>query len=398
MKEFIKRDIEKAILENLKLYPSLTIQGPRQCGKTTLLKELFPNYSYVDLDDYNARNLAEVDPYEFFKRYPEPVIIDEVQRVPSILSTVKARIDLSDKKGMYILSGSSQVKLLTSVSESLAGRTGILTMYPLSMKELKATGIVLDRDTQLISGFMPYLFNNDGVSPYDYYSNYISTYVERDIVSESIVKDKKRFEVFLRALAGRVGQLVDYSGLSNDVGVSSTTIKHWISILEASYIIYILQPWQKNRISRAVKTPKIYFVDTGLLAALLGITTPNQMLRDPLRGNIFENLAIMEAVKSRTSRGENLPFYFFRNSRGEEIDFIIERNEGLSLYEIKSAEVSTSSFFDVMKSFQSKTDMRILSKNLIYAGETGEINGVNLINFHDIANYTPKEEKFILRI
>lgn len=290
------------------------------------------------------------------------------------------------------------MKLLTSVSESLAGRTGILTMYPLSMKELKATGIVLDRDTQLISGFMPYLFNNDGVSPYDYCSNYISTYVERDVVSESIVKDKKRFEVFLRALAGRVGQLVDYSGLSNDVGVSSTTIKHWISILEASYIIYILQPWQKNRISRAVKTPKIYFVDTGLLAALLGITTPNQMLRDPLRGNIFENLAIMEAVKSRTSRGENLPFYFFRNSRGEEIDFIIERNEGLSLYEIKSAEVSTSSFFDVMKSFQSKTDMRILSKNLIYAGETGEINGVNLINFHDIANYTPKEEKFILRI
>lgn len=196
MKEFIKRDIEKAILENLKLYPSLTIQGPRQCGKTTLLKELFPNYSYVDLDDYNARNLAEVDPYEFFKRYPEPVIIDEVQRVPSILSIVKDRIDLSDKKGMYILSGSSQVKLLTSVSESLAGRTGILTMYPLSMKELKATGIVLDRDTQLISGFMPYLFNNDGVSPYDYCSNYISTYVERDVASESIVKIKTDLKFF----------------------------------------------------------------------------------------------------------------------------------------------------------------------------------------------------------
>ncbi len=352
----------------------------------------------MDLDDYNARGLAVADPYEFFKRYPEPVVIDEVQRVPSILSVVKTRIDLSDKKGMYILSGSSQLKLLTSVSESLAGRTGILTMYPLSMAELKGAGIVLDRDVQLVSGFMPYIFNNGGFPPYDYYSNYISTYVERDVVSESAVKDKNRFEVFLRALAGRVGQLVDYSGLSNDVGVSSTTIKHWISILEASYIIYILQPWQKNRISRSVKTPKIYFADTGLLAALLGITTPNQMLRDPLRGNIFENLAIMEAVKTRTSRGENLPFYFFRNSRGEEIDFIIERNEGLSLYEIKSAEVSTPSFFETMKNFQTKTNLRILSNNLIYAGETGSVNGINLINFHDIAGYIPEEEKFTLSL
>ena len=398
MKGFMKRDIEKTILRNLELYPSITIQGPRQCGKTTLLKEVFPHYSYVDLDDYNARGLAVADPYEFFKRYPEPVIIDEVQRVPSILSVVKTRIDLSDKKGMYILSGSSQLKLLTSVSESLAGRTGILTMYPLSMAELKGAGIVLDRDVQLVSGFMPYIFNNGGFPPYDYYSNYISTYVERDVVSESAVKDKNRFEVFLRALAGRVGQLVDYSGLSNDVGVSSTTIKHWISILEASYIIYILQPWQKNRISRSVKTPKIYFADTGLLAALLGITTPNQMLRDPLRGNIFENLAIMEAVKTRTSRGENLPFYFFRNSRGEEIDFIIERNEGLSLYEIKSAEVSTPSFFETMKNFQTKTNLRILSNNLIYAGETGSVNGINLINFHDIAGYIPEEEKFTLSL
>ena len=248
----IQRTIEKHISSLMNEYFSVSIFGPRQCGKTTLAKNLFPSFSYANLEDMNVRSLAKNDPEEFFTRFPEPVIIDEIQRVPELLSTVQVRIDKNQKKGQYLITGSQQISLKSSITQSLAGRTAIVQMLPLSISELYSANIKLDRDSQLVSGFMPFLYAESGHSPFEYYKNYVNTYLERDIVQIAAVHDLIRFEKFMRLLAGRVGQLVNNSILATEVGVSSTTIGSWLSVLEASHVIYTLKPWFKNRNSQVV--------------------------------------------------------------------------------------------------------------------------------------------------
>ena len=357
-------------------YFSVSIFGPRQCGKTTLAKTLFPSFSYANLEDMNVRSLAKNDPEEFFTRFPEPVIIDEIQRVPELLSTVQVRIDKNQKKGLYLITGSQQISLKSSISQSLAGRTAIVQMLPLSISELYSANIKLDRDSQLISGFMPFLYAESGHSPFEYYKNYVNTYLERDIVQIAAVHDLIRFEKFMRLLAGRVGQLVNNSILATEVGVSSTTIGSWLSILEASHVIYTLKPWFKNRNSQVVKTPKIYFCDTGLVSYLLGIETPEQMIRDPLLGNIFENFVVIEALKTRLNLGLEPNLYFFRNSNGLEIDLILQEQNKLKLFEIKSGKSLNDEFCRNMKNFSAKYNEDIVSDStkgtVIYSGETYE--------------------------
>ena len=357
-------------------YFSVSIFGPRQCGKTTLAKNLFPSFSYANLEDMNVRSLAKNDPEEFFTRFPEPVIIDEIQRVPELLSTVQVRIDKNQKKGQYLITGSQQISLESSITQSLAGRTAIVQMLPLSISELYSANIRLDRDSQLVSGFMPFLYAESGHSPFEYYKNYVNTYLERDIVQIAAVHDLIRFEKFMRLLAGRVGQLVNNSALATEVGVSSTTIGSWLSILEASHVIYTLKPWFKNRNSQVVKTPKIYFCDTGLVSYLLGIETPNQMIRDPLLGNIFENFVVIEALKTRLNLGLEPNLYFFRNSNGLEIDLILQEQNKLKLFEIKSGKALNDEFCRNMKNFSAKYNEDIASDStkgtVIYSGETYE--------------------------
>jgi len=357
-------------------YFSVSIFGPRQCGKTTLAKTLFPSFSYANLEDMNVRSLAKNDPEEFFTRFPEPVIIDEIQRVPELLSTVQVRIDKNQKKGQYLITGSQQISLKSSITQSLAGRTAIVQMLPLSISELYSANIKLDRDSQLISGFMPFLYAESGHSPFEYYKNYVNTYLERDIVQIAAVHDLIRFEKFMRLLAGRVGQLVNNSALATEVGVSSTTIGSWLSILEASHVIYTLKPWFKNRNSQVVKTPKIYFCDTGLVSYLLGIETPEQMIRDPLLGNIFENFVVIEALKTRLNLGLEPNLYFFRNSNGLEIDLILQEQNKLKLFEIKSGKSLNDEFCRNMKNFSAKYNEDIVSDStkgtVIYSGETYE--------------------------
>ena len=357
-------------------YFSVSIFGPRQCGKTTLAKTLFPSFSYANLEDMNVRSLAKNDPEEFFTRFPEPVIIDEIQRVPELLSTVQVRIDKNQKKGQYLITGSQQISLKSSITQSLAGRTAIVQMLPLSISELYSANIKLDRDSQLISGFMPFLYAESGHSPFEYYKNYVNTYLERDIVQIAAVHDLIRFEKFMRLLAGRVGQLVNNSALATEVGVSSTTIGSWLSILEASHVIYTLKPWFKNRNSQVVKTPKIYFCDTGLVSYLLGIETPEQMIRDPLLGNIFENFVVIEALKTRLNLGLEPNLYFFRNSNGLEIDLILLEQNKLKLFEIKSGKSLNDEFCRNMKNFSAKYNEDIASDStkgtVIYSGETYE--------------------------
>lgn len=357
-------------------YFSVSIFGPRQCGKTTLAKNLFPSFSYANLEDMNVRSLAKNDPEEFFTRFPEPVIIDEIQRVPELLSTVQVRIDKNQKKGQYLITGSQQISLKSSITQSLAGRTAIVQILPLSISELYSANIKLDRDSQLVSGFMPFLYAETGHSPFEYYKNYVNTYLERDIVQIAAVHDLIRFEKFMRLLAGRVGQLVNNSTLATEVGVSSTTIGSWLSILEASHVIYTLKPWFKNRNSQVVKTPKVYFCDTGLVSYLLGIETPEQMIRDPLLGNIFENFVVIEALKTRLNLGLEPNLYFFRNSNGLEIDLILQEQNKLKLFEIKSGKSLNDEFCRNMKNFSAKYNEEIASDStkgtVIYSGETYE--------------------------
>ena len=382
-------------------YPSVTLYGPRQCGKTTLAKDLFPAFSYANLEDPQTRLLAQSDPEEFFVKYPEPVIIDEIQRVPELLSTVQVHIDRNQQKGQYLITGSQQVPLKKAVAQSLAGRTAVLTMLPLSFEELSSAGIELDRDAQLVAGFMPFLYKENGHSPNDYYRSYIDTYLERDVAGINAVQDLSKFIVFLKLLAGRIGQLVNCSALSVEVGVSGTTINSWISVLEASHIIFKLVPWYTSRTSQVVKTPKIYFCDTGIASCLLGIETPMQMSRDPLLGNLFENMVIAEVVKERLNSGANPDFYFFRNSNGLEVDLIHKRNHALNLYEIKSGKSLDKNFISSMKNFRNhypETKNTDFIGTVVYSGDdVPSFKGCQFVNYKHIAPlFSTSEERFTL--
>ncbi len=386
----------------MKDYPSIVVLGPRQCGKTTLVQNMYPNFSYANLEDMNTRALAKNDPEEFFTRFPEPVIIDEIQRVPELLSTVQVRIDKSKKAGQYILTGSQQISLKNTIVQSLAGRIAIIKLLPLSLEELKQSNIELDRDTQLISGCLPFLYSKRGLKPFEYYRNYVQTYLEKDVAQINAVHDLMRFENFLRLLAGRIGQLVNNSALASEVGVSSTTIGSWLSILEASHIVYILRPWFQNRTSQIVKTSKVYFCDTGLAAYLLGIENPSQMQRDPLMGNLFENLVILEALKTRYNYGVEPDLFFFRNSKGLEIDLILKENRQLALFEIKSGKALNDEFTKNMKQFFEiyKADIKPSKTKgtIIYSGENYEsYKDFSYYNFHNTSSlFSPKEAVFTL--
>lgn len=394
----IKRLIEQQIIQSMKDFPSVTIYGPRQCGKTTTVRELFPDFSYANLEDINVRRLAVDDPAGFFARFPEPVIVDEIQRVPELLSAVQARIDRTQAKGQYVFTGSQQIALKAAVAQSLAGRTAILNMLPLSLKELAEEGIRLDRDTQLLAGNMPYLFANKGISPSEYYKSYIETYLERDIAMQNQVHDMAAFERMLCLLASRTGQLLNESSLAADTGISTKTLKGWLSILGSTHIIYLLRPWYSSRTSQEVKTSKIYFCDTGIAAYLLGIETPAQMGRDPLMGQLFENMIVMEAVKAEYDNNIIDSLFFFRNSNGVEVDLLHKRPEGMNLFEVKSSMSISKDFLKGISYYRSRYGAA--SSNVIYAGEDyPEYLGSRFVDFHNAYGlFVPEAGKFRLDI
>ena len=392
----INRHISNYIEREMNSFPSVTLFGPRQCGKTTIARSMYPDFSYANLEDMNTRRLAIEDPDEFFVRFPEPVIIDEIQRVPDLLSTVQVRIDKSHKTAQYLITGSQQIPLKSAVAQSLAGRTAVVNMLPLSISELKDSGIILDRDVQILTGGMPYLFVEKGRIPSDYYRSYISTYLERDVAGQNQVHDLTRFMRFMTLLAGRVGNLVNDSALASEVGVSSTTIGSWLSILEASHLVFMLKPWYNSRTSQVVKTPKIYFCDTGIAANLLGLETPAQVLRDPLLGNLFENLVVVEALKATLSSGSMNNLFFFRNSNGVEVDLVQKKENKLELYEIKSGKALDNDYLRNMRSFCNKYGE--CKSSVIYSGDGyPSFNGVSFYNFHDVYSlFQKKDEVFHL--
>ena len=366
--EMIERNLTPLVRKAASQYPSVTLFGPRQSGKTTLAKSCFPGFSYANLEHLATRALAEADPDAFFRRFPPPVIVDEVQRVPSIVSQIQVMIDEKrDMMGRFILTGSHQTKLSETVSQSLAGRTSILTLYPPSLDELGDSAKSLSTDELLLSGFMPDIHAR-GVDPVDWYRNYVQTYLERDVRQMVNVKDLSLFERFLVLLAGRVGQIVNASALAGEVGVSSTTVSGWISILEASFLVHRLQPWFPNRGKRMVKSPKLYFTEPGLATHLLGIETTEQLVRDPLRGNLFENLVVADALKQRANAGRTPNLWFMRTEDGFEIDLILQRGRTLKPMEIKSAMTWHDSFARNLRAF-SKDEAQAEAPVVIYDGD-----------------------------
>jgi uncharacterized protein len=381
----IARHITPYIQRMASCFPVVTILGPRQSGKTTLCREVFRNHTYVNLEDKNTRELAFNDPKGFFDLYSGPVIIDEVQRVPELLSTVQVLADCCSDRGHFILTGSHQPRLHEEISQSLAGRTGILKLLPLSLAELSDAGIRLSRDEYLLNGFMPRLYN-ENIPPTMLYPAYYATYVERDVRQMVNIANQHAFETFIKLLAGRVGQVVNLASLAGDVGVSANTLNSWLSVLEASYIIFRLPCYFNNFGKRLIKAPKIYFTDVGLAASLLGIETPEQIARDPLLGGLFENMVVAEALKTQYNAGKQIPsIYYFRIQGRNEVDLLIEQNRKLIPIEIKAGKTLVPSFADDLRKFMD-FPITCVSPTVLYAGDTpATIRGIKFDNFLNTA-------------
>ncbi|MBQ7189419.1 MAG: ATP-binding protein [Kiritimatiellae bacterium] len=384
----IHRLLSAKILEMAEHYPVITLLGPRQSGKTTLARALFPFFTYANLEDPESRTLARDDPKTFFETFPEPLIVDEVQHVPELLSHIQVRVDADRRRtGRFLLTGSHQPRLKEAVSQSLAGRTAELELMPLSLEELAGRTGTVPTDEILLRGFFPDAWES-GVPPTDFQRNYFRTYVERDVRTLLEVRNRAAFEKFLHLLAGRIGQLVNLDGLAGEVGVSAPTIENWISVAEASFIVFRLRPWFANIGKRFVKTPKIYFTDVGLASYLLGIETTTQLARDPLRGNLFENMVIADLVKNRTNIGRDPALFFVRDSKGFEVDALYAIGRDLRPLEIKSARTFDSSFAKNLIAFR-RLVQDCAHPAIIYDGEPyADRLGVRCLPFRSLSRQT----------
>ena len=341
----IERVLKTKLLEMAAKYPIVTVTGPRQSGKSTLLKASFPDYQYVSLEDPDMRLFATDDPRGFLATYPDKTIIDEVQRVPSLFSYIQTHSDKENKEGMYMLAGSHNFLLMENVNQSLAGRTAVLKLLPFSHQEMSLGNILPTAvDEEIFKGAYPRIYDKD-IAPVDYYPYYIQTYVERDVRLMKNIGDLSKFIRFIKLCAGRIGQLLNLSSLANECGVAVSTISTWISILEASYICYLLKPDHNNYAKRLVKTPKLYFYDTGLACSLLDIRSPEQVSTHFLRGGLFENLVINEFIKEAYNKGEEPNLTFWRDSTGNEVDLLRTMEGKQYAYEIKSGATYSSDFF-----------------------------------------------------
>ena len=349
--------------------PIITLTGPRQSGKTTLVKKLFPNHGYANLESAEVRAFAETDPKGFLSQFSEGIILDEVQRIPNLLSYVQVVSDENPRPGFFILSVSQNFALLESISQSLAGRTSIFNLLPLSLSELRDFGTIYERyENYVFKGFYPRLYDLD-LHPQELLPDYIDSYLERDVRQLINVKNLGSFQFFLRLCAGRNGQLLNKNSLAAEIGVDNKTINSWLGILEASYIIFRLHPYHKNYKKRLIKTPKLYFYDTGLACALLDIRSEDQLNSHYLKGELFEAFIISELMKERINQGNRPRLYFWRDKTGHEVDCLIEEGTLLKYIEIKSGRTLNTSFFKNLTFFQKLSEASPENAYLIYGGK-----------------------------
>ena len=363
----ITRAITPVLQQRAASLPVVTVTGPRQSGKTTLCRMTFPEMAYANLERPDLRAFAQDDPQGFLANYPDGAIFDEVQRVPNLLSWIQVDVDQRQQMGRFILTGSHQFELNQQISQSLAGRTALLSLLPLSVAELQASAALPSIDALIFMGGYPRV-HADALSPPVAMGDYFETYVQRDLRDLLEIRNLALFEKFVRLAAGRVGQLLNMQSLAADVGVSGNTAGHWISILEASYIVFRLPPWFENIGKRLVKTPKLYFYDTALAAWLMGITKIEHLAAHPLRGGLFENLAVLEFFKAYANRGERPNLHFYRDSAGQEADLLIEAGRQLHLVEIKSAQTISSDAMRSISNIRRTLADRVSGATLVYGG------------------------------
>ncbi|GAA0878441.1 ATP-binding protein [Algoriphagus jejuensis] len=369
----INRQIYKTIQDHQSNYPILALTGPRQSGKTTLSKTLFPDYRYVSLENPDQRDFALNDPNGFLKAYDDRVILDEIQQAPAIFSYLQTLVDSRpDRMGGFILSGSQNFHLMERITQSLAGRVAIFKLLPLDFKELKEAELLADDPLdQLIHGFYPAMYDRK-IAPSTFYSNYVQTYVNRDVTQLLSVQNSRQFQNFLGLCAARAGQLLNLSALATEAGISQPTAKAWLSALESSYITFQLYPFYKNFSKRIVKTPKLYFYDSGLLCHLLKITKKETLLTHPIKGALFENMLISEFYK-QMHHGYHLESpWFWRDSNGNEVDLLLDKGQTLEIVEIKASETILTKNFDGLAKFEDFSDMPVSKKSLVYAGHQNQ--------------------------
>ena len=384
MNGYIERNISQSIRKAYSEYSVITVTGPRQSGKTTLIKHLFPELPYFSLENYDIRSLAVSDPVGFLNSSSKGMILDEAQNAPLLFSYIQGMVD-DNPRLRFILSGSSNFSMLKSVAQSLAGRTAIFELLPFSMSEIDISET--SSDELMFKGLYPSVWRG-GKTPEMMYRNYISTYLERDVRDLLAIKDLNNFQKFLQLCATRIGSVFNASELSNELGVSSNTVKSWLSVLMASYIIVMLQPFYTNTRKRLTKSPKIYFTDTGLACNILGIESARQLQRDKMRGHLFENLVITEALKHRLNNGKRNNLCFYRDSNGNEVDLVIKKDGLLNLFEIKSSETYHPEFEKGIKTFCAEFPDVISEKAIVYTGSLeNTTRDIKLMNYKTFAGF-----------
>ena len=378
--KYIHRELSSVLEEAYRYFSVITVTGPRQSGKTTLIRNLF------SLESLDIRSFAENDPIAFLNQNEEGMILDEVHNAPDLLSYIQGIVDEHPDK-RYILSGSSQFAMLKRVTQSLAGRTAVFELMPLSYSETKDLTANVPLDKLLFNGFYPAIYSGRNV-PEFLYPAYMKTYLDRDVRDLLQIKDMMQFHIFIKLCAGRIGSLFKASELANEIGVSPNTITSWLSVLQASYIVTLLPPYFENTSKRLTKMPKLYFLDTGLACYLLGIESPEQLSRDKMRGALFENFVVTEALKQRYNQGKESNLYFYRDSNQNEIDLLLKRNTRLYGIEIKSSMTYHKDFEKALKRIDEWVKAPVDGKAVVYAGNfentAGEIKLLNYTNMDEV--------------
>ncbi|CEN46551.1 ATP-binding protein [Capnocytophaga canis] len=379
----IRRELSSELIRLSDFYSVLVVTGPRQSGKTTLCKVNFPSYHYVNMEDIALREQIMLNPKAFLKQFPKGLIIDEVQNVPELLSYIQVVVD-EDNSRKFVLTGSNNFSLMQGITQSLAGRVSVFTLLPLSLQELGDIPYRTDTNTLIINGGYPAVWAKK-IPVQDVSRNYYNTYIERDVRQLMKVKNLSNFQTFMKLCAGRVGTELNINALSNEIGISSPTLKEWFSILEASYIVFRLPPFFKNIGKRLVKSPKIYFYDTGLACFLLGIETPQQLAVHPLRGVLFENMVVLEFFKNKFNKGVLPNYYFYRDKNQKEVDLIEEKANEIKAYEIKSAQLFNKNFIKNLDYIKNLLGEEVISTQVIYDGELTVHSSENgMVNFRNI--------------
>lgn len=384
----IKRELQDKLEKMVKKYPVVTLTGPRQSGKSTLLKYTFPDYNYVTVEDPDIRLFASEDPRGFLATYPDKTIIDEIQRVPELFSYIQGHVDKENREGMYLLAGSHNFLLMQHIGQSLAGRTAILRLLPFSHAEMQAANILPETvDEEIFKGSYPRIYDKD-IEPDDFYPFYIQTYVERDVRMTKNIGDLSKFIRFIKLCTGRIGQLLNSSSLANECGIAVSTAQEWISLLEASYILYLLKPDHNNYAKRLVKSPKLYFYDTGLACSLLDIRDAKQLSTHFLRGGLFENLVVNEFIKKAFNTGKEPELTFWRDSTGNEVDLLNIVNGKQNAWEIKSGATFSSDYFKGIGKWAQLSGAPTEQLYAVYTGDKSmKTSNGEVIAWHNLPDY-----------